>query len=135
MDADPRSPERAAASAFPAVAYGSASTVRDFGACPPEAGLSRSVPPVLAAFGPPDSCPPRADESMLRPGRLPTQTQDLSASGGLGPSPGVARPSAGGTLHAAAPTQITDWKAPTWPGARHLPFHILSLKVGHIYLM
>ena len=77
-DAGPLSPVRAAAGAFPAVAYGSASTVK---------GISGLVPfsPAAGGFRPTEFL------STLRPGSYPP------AGARLGPSDSLARRVAGGT--------------------------------------
>jgi hypothetical protein len=103
VDAAPLSPQRAAAAAFPAVAYGSASTVKGI------SGLVPFIPACVADFGLQGSC--------LRFARAVTR-QDAR----LGPSGAVARLPAGGTRYAAAPAQLTHWEAPTWPGARNVPY-------------
>ena len=78
------SPWRATAAAFPAVAYGSASTV---------SGISGLVPftPAACGFRPTGflpACALHADRSTLRPGRSPAQTQySVPATGWLARSP------------------------------------------------
>jgi|SRR3990172_9070948 len=75
-----------------------------------------SPPPLLSVSGlgrGPAEAPSGAKLSYLATSRT---------TGGLGPSPGVARPGAGGTLRRSAPQRITYWKAPAWPGARYVPF-------------
>ena len=102
VDADPLSPDRAVAAAFPAVGYGSASTVQGI------SGLVPFSPAYVADFGPPDSCL-----------RFAQAVTGLDAR--LGPSNGVARPIAGGTCRPPIGEQVTHWKAPTWPGAHNVP--------------
>src|SRR5574341_1217119 len=102
VDASPLSPERAAAAAFPAVVYGSASPVSGI------SGLVPFSPACVAAYGLQDSC--------LRFARAVTRRDAR-----LGPSGAVARLPAGETRYAAAPAQLTHWEAPTWPGARYVP--------------
>ena len=72
VDAGPRSPGRAAAAAFPAVAYGSASTV---------SGISGLVPFMPACGG----FRPTGFLSMLRPGRYRTGRKTRSQRGGGSP--------------------------------------------------
>src|SRR5574341_1011642 len=102
VDAGPLWPERAAAAAFPAVAYGSASTVKGI------SGLVPFSPACVAAFGLQDSC--------LRFARAVTRPDAR-----LGPSKRVARSLAGGTSRAHGYARVTHWEAPTWPGAPYVP--------------
>ena len=94
VDAGPRSPGRAAAAAFPAVAYGSASTV---------SGISGLVPFMPACGG----FRPAGFLSTLRLGSYPP------AGARLGPSGEVARLRAGGTPCSPLREQVTHWEAPT----------------------
>ena len=94
VDARAPWPYRASAAAFPAVAYGSASTV---------SGISGLVPFTPAAGG----FRPTGFLSTLRLGSYPP------AGARLGPSPGVARPGAGGISRAPNDEQVTHWEAPT----------------------
>src|SRR5574341_1112234 len=103
VDASPLSPERAAAAAFPAVVYGSASTVKGI------SGLIPFSPACVAAFGLQDSC--------LRFARAVTRPDAR-----LGPSGRVAHSLAGGTSRASIDARVTHWEAPTLPGARNVPF-------------
>jgi len=104
VDARLLSPWRATATAFPAVAYGSASTVL---------GISGLVPftPAVCGFRPTEFL------STLRLGRHRPETQDsVPATGWLAPSPvglPAHRPDA----------QVTHWEAPTLPGARNVPYY------------
>jgi hypothetical protein len=105
MDARSLSPWRATATAFPAVAYGSASTVL---------GISGLVPftPAVCGFRPTEFL------STLRPGRSPAQTQDsVPATRWLARSP------VGLPTH-RADAQVTHWEAPAYPGARNVPFSV-----------
>jgi hypothetical protein len=104
-------PLRATAAAFPAVAYGSASTVK---------GISGLVP-----FSPACMCGfrPTGFLSTLRPGSYPPP------GARLGPSDRVARLVAGGTPCSPPREQVTHWEAPTWPGARNV---VLDLTVSSL---
>ena len=105
VDARSLSPWRATATAYPAVAYGSASTVL---------GISGLVPftPAVCGFRPTEFL------STLRLGRHRPETQDsVPATGWLAPSPvglPAHRPDA----------QVTHWEAPTLPGARNVPYYV-----------
>jgi len=107
VDARSLSPWRATATAFPAVAYGSAFTVL---------GISGLVPftPAVCGFRPTEFL------STLRLGRHRPETQDsVPATGWLAPSPvglPAHRPDA----------QVTHWEAPTLPGARNVPYYVAS---------